>query len=116
LVTAHQDEASAYDSSYPEPTVKQIWKALELQHALQQMLDNPEAALALMHLALKPPLDQAATSSGERLKLGGMLDVTPSNPTTPVSVPPGWSTMLELNDIQSGVLRPRSTPYAGTSH
>jgi hypothetical protein len=59
-LTAHQYEALAYDSSYPEPTVKQIWKALELQHAFQQVLDNPEAEQALMHPALKPLLEQAA--------------------------------------------------------
>jgi hypothetical protein len=60
-LTAHQYEAIAYDSSYPEPTVKQIWKALELQHAFQQVLDHPEAEQALKHPALKPLLDQAAT-------------------------------------------------------
>jgi hypothetical protein len=60
-LTSHQYEALAYDSSYPEPTVKQIWKALELQHAFQQVLDNPEAEQALSHPALKPLLDQAAT-------------------------------------------------------
>jgi len=60
-LTAHQYEAIAYDSSYPEPTVKQIWKALELQHAFQQVLDHPEAEQALSHPALKPLLDQAAT-------------------------------------------------------
>ncbi len=60
-LTAHQYEALAYDSSYPEPTVKQIWKAQELQHAFQQVLDNPEAEQALKHPALKPLLDQAAT-------------------------------------------------------
>jgi hypothetical protein len=60
-LTAHQYEALAYDSSYPEPTVKQIWKALEVQHAFQQVLDHPEAEQALSHPALKPLLDQAAT-------------------------------------------------------
>ena len=60
-LTAHQYEAIAYDSSYPEPTVKEIWKALEVQHAFQQVLDHPEAEQALKHPALKPLLDQAAT-------------------------------------------------------
>lgn len=60
-LTEHQYEALAFDSSYPEPTVKQIWKALELQHAFQQVLDNPEAEQALKHPALKPLLDLAAT-------------------------------------------------------
>jgi len=60
-LTAHQYEALAYDSSYPEPTVKEIWKALEVQHAFQQVLDNPAAEQALKHPALKPLLDRAAT-------------------------------------------------------
>ncbi len=60
-LTAHQYEAIAYDSSYPEPTVKEICKALEVQHAFQQVLDNPAAEQALKHPALKPLLDQAAT-------------------------------------------------------
>jgi hypothetical protein len=60
-LTAHQYEAIAFDSSYPEPTVKEIWKALALQRAFQQVLDNPEAEQALEHPALKPLLDQAAT-------------------------------------------------------
>ena len=60
-LTEHQYEALAFDSSYPEPTVKQIWKALGLQRAFQQVLDHPEAEQALSHPALKPLLEQAAT-------------------------------------------------------
>ena len=60
-ITAHQYEAITFDSSYPESTVKEIWKALAVQHAFQQVLDNPEAEQALKHPALKPLLDQAAT-------------------------------------------------------
>ncbi|HKS48269.1 MAG TPA: hypothetical protein VJT49_24795 [Amycolatopsis sp.] len=44
----------------PEPTVKQVWKALALQKAFQQVLDTPGAEEALQHPALKPLLDLAA--------------------------------------------------------
>ena len=50
----------AYNSSYPEPSVKQIWKALALQKAFEQVLDDPDAAEALHNGALKPLLEQAA--------------------------------------------------------
>ena len=52
--------AVQYDSAYPEPSVKQIWEALALQKAFQQVLDDPDAAEALQHPALKPLLEQAA--------------------------------------------------------
>jgi hypothetical protein len=60
-IVAHQVEASAFGSVYPGATVKQIWKALALQQAFQQVLDNPNAEQALQAPALKPLLDQAAT-------------------------------------------------------
>jgi hypothetical protein len=41
-------------------TVKELQKAVRVQKAFQQVLDNPEAAQALSHPALKPLLDQAA--------------------------------------------------------
>jgi hypothetical protein len=51
--------AAKYDSAYPEPSVKQVWKALAMQ-AFEQVLDDPAAAEALQHPALKALLDQAA--------------------------------------------------------
>jgi hypothetical protein len=60
-IGAHQVEASAFGSVYPEATVKQIWKALAVQQAFQQVLDNPAAEQALRAPVLKPLLDQAAT-------------------------------------------------------
>jgi hypothetical protein len=60
-IVAHQVAASAFGSVYPEVTVKQIWKALAVQKAFQQVLDNPAAEQALQAPALKPLLDQAAT-------------------------------------------------------
>jgi hypothetical protein len=40
--------------------VKEIRKAQRVNAAFQQVLDNPEAAEALQHPALKPLLDEAA--------------------------------------------------------
>jgi hypothetical protein len=54
-------EAVAYISAYPNATVKDIWKALDVEHAFQAVLDNPAAGAALKAPALKPLLDQAAT-------------------------------------------------------
>ena len=41
-------------------TIQQIAKAQKLMHAFQQVLDNPDAAEALKHPALKPLLDEAS--------------------------------------------------------
>ena len=40
--------------------MKQVWKALAVQEAFQQVLDDPAAAEALQHPALKPLLERAA--------------------------------------------------------
>jgi len=45
--------------AYPEPTVKQVWRALAVSAAFDQVLDNPDAAEPLQHPALKPLLDLA---------------------------------------------------------
>ncbi|MDX6292333.1 MAG: hypothetical protein QOH50_1408 [Kribbellaceae bacterium] len=52
--------AGNFVCAYPEPTVKQVWKALALQKTFQQVLDTPGAEEALQHPALKPLLDLAA--------------------------------------------------------
>jgi hypothetical protein len=57
---AHAIEAGNFVCAYPKPTVKQIWNALAVQQAFQQVLDNPDAAEALQHPALKPLLELAA--------------------------------------------------------
>jgi hypothetical protein len=57
---AHAIEAGNFVCAYPEPTVKQVLRALALQKAFQQVLDNPGAAEALQHPALKPLLELAA--------------------------------------------------------
>ena len=52
--------AGNYLAAYPEPTVQEIWKALAVNEAFQRVLDDPAAAEALQHPALKPLLDMAA--------------------------------------------------------
>ena len=49
----------AYARNYPG-TVKEIRKALAVNDAFQRVLDDPAAAEALQHPALKPLLDEAA--------------------------------------------------------
>ncbi|MFE9941838.1 hypothetical protein [Streptomyces hirsutus] len=56
----HTVVAGNFVCAYPEPTVKQVLKALALQEAFQQVLDDPRAAEALQHPALKPLLEMAA--------------------------------------------------------
>ena len=58
---ANTVEAVNYVCVYPTATVKDIWKALAVQEAFQEVLDNPEAEQALQHPALKSLLEQAAT-------------------------------------------------------
>ena len=57
---AHAVQAGNFVAAYPEPTVKEVWKALALQKTFEQVLDTPGAAEALQHPALKPLLDLAA--------------------------------------------------------
>jgi len=54
-------EAVAYITAYPDASVKEIWKALAVEKAFQEVLDNPAAEQALKDPALKPLLEQATT-------------------------------------------------------
>ena len=56
----HTVVAANYFAAYPEPTVKEVWKMQAVQAAFQKVLDDPAAAEALQHPALKPLLEQAA--------------------------------------------------------
>ena len=58
-LTETQTEADIFANTN-EGTVAEIEKALRLQRAFQQVLDNPDAAEALQHPALKPLLEEAA--------------------------------------------------------
>ena len=55
-----QTQAYDYIEAVPDATIREIAKAQKLMKAFQQVLDNPDAAQALKHPALKPLLEQAA--------------------------------------------------------
>lgn len=59
FILGAQETAAAYARNYGG-TVKEIRKALRVNGAFQQVLDDPDAAEALQHPALKPLLDEAA--------------------------------------------------------
>jgi hypothetical protein len=60
IVQSVQSPATGYFNNLSTWTMPQIIKAQRLQEAFQQVLDNPAAAEALQHPALKPLLEQAA--------------------------------------------------------
>src|SRR5215203_7224565 len=62
FILSAQVSAAAYARNYGG-TVKEIRKALRVNKAFQQVLDDPEAATALQQPALKPLLDEAADSA-----------------------------------------------------
>jgi hypothetical protein len=59
FILGAQRTAGGYARNYPG-TVKEIRKALAVNQAFQRVLDDPAAAEALQHPALKPLLDEAA--------------------------------------------------------
>ena len=59
FILGAEQTAGAYARNYGG-TVKEIRKALRVNEAFQQVLDDPAAAEALQHPALKPLLDEAA--------------------------------------------------------
>ncbi len=59
FILSAQVTAGAYARNYPG-TVKEIRKAVRVNEAFQRVLDDPGAAEALRHPALKPLLDEAA--------------------------------------------------------
>jgi hypothetical protein len=59
FVLGAQQTAAAYARNYGG-TVKEIRKAQRVSEAFQRVLDDPGAAEALQHPALKPLLDEAA--------------------------------------------------------
>src|SRR4051812_21078276 len=59
FILGAQQTATAYARNYAG-TVKEIRKAVRVNNAFQQVLDNPAAAEALQHPALKPLLDEAS--------------------------------------------------------
>src|SRR6058998_2288061 len=59
FVLKAQQTAAAYARNYGG-TVKEIRKAQRVNKAFQRVLDDPDAAEAMQHRALKPLLDEAA--------------------------------------------------------
>src|SRR5205823_11231161 len=59
FILGAQETAAAYARNYGG-TVKEIRKAERINAAFQRVLDDPDAADALQHPALKPLLDEAA--------------------------------------------------------
>ena len=59
FILSAQATADGYARNYGG-SVKEIRKAQRVNAAFQQVLDNPDAAEALQHPALKPLLDEAA--------------------------------------------------------
>ena len=60
VVQSVQSPATGYFNNLGAWTMPQIVKAQRVQEAFQQVLDDPAAAEALQHPALKPLLDEAA--------------------------------------------------------
>lgn len=60
FLQAQQSPAEGYYNAVSYVTHPQIAKALQVEQAFQQVLDNPDAAEALKHPALKPLLELAA--------------------------------------------------------
>jgi hypothetical protein len=60
-IADHEPGSVAFAAAYPDATVKQVWRALAIQRAFEQVLDDPSAEESLRAPALKPLLDLAAT-------------------------------------------------------
>jgi hypothetical protein len=59
LLDAHRVTAAGFTWSLGDATLKEIWKALRVQKAFQQVLDDPAAQKALQDPALRPLLAEA---------------------------------------------------------
>ena len=59
LLNANRVTATTFIRTFPDVTVRQQYKMVQLQKAFEQVLNDPEAAQALAHPALKPLLEQA---------------------------------------------------------
>ena len=60
FLNANRVTATTFIRSFPNVTVRQQYKMVQLQKAFEQVLNDPAAAQALEHPALKPLLEQAA--------------------------------------------------------
>ncbi|MCE7988418.1 MAG: hypothetical protein DYG89_45250 [Caldilinea sp. CFX5] len=60
IIQSVQTPATSYWNALAEITIPQVRKAEQVDHAFQEVLDNPTATQPLQHPALKPLLDQAS--------------------------------------------------------
>jgi len=60
FLNKHRIRAAAYDDTFKDMPIALKQKATRVYNAFQKVLDNPEAAEALKHPALKPLLDLAS--------------------------------------------------------
>ncbi len=60
FLQSRQVQAAWFHDVFSGKTMPEFIKAVQVERAFQQVLDNPEAAQALQHPALKPLLEQAA--------------------------------------------------------
>lgn len=60
IIQSAQTPATAYWNALAAATIPQIHKAQQVDHAFQQVLDNPAAEQPLQHPAMKPLLEQAS--------------------------------------------------------
>src|SRR5215510_9854615 len=60
VIQANQSPAAGYFEAFPDLTMGEIKKCQRVRAALEQVLEQPEAATLLQHPALKPLLEEAA--------------------------------------------------------
>lgn len=60
FLQANQVQAVWFHDVFSAKTMPEIKKAVQVEQAFEQVLDNPEAGQALQHPALQPLLEQAA--------------------------------------------------------
>ena len=60
-IAGQEASAVGFAAAYPGATVRQVWRALAVERAFEQVLDDPAARPALQAPALKPLLDLAGT-------------------------------------------------------
>ena len=60
ILQSNQVQAAWFHDVFSSKTMPEIKKAVQVERAFEQLLDNPEAAQALQHPALKPLLELAA--------------------------------------------------------
>ena len=60
IIQSVQVPANGYFNALADQTIRQVKKALQVDHAFQQVLDDPAAEQVLQHPAMQPLLEQAS--------------------------------------------------------